>query len=170
MFVWVRIWVLEHIFCDKFWFTTNMECYKKWCSQLKPILWHTHCKLNKTQKIWVYWGLCTKHGFLVTERVNFKSLPIFSFTILIKHRPKGTSHMLEKGTLSTRGRVNPSSLIKPNFTRFGKGLLTVSNWHHNMNASASKLAWYGFPISSLPPNTSLPPVFNHCLKTSSQIP
>ena len=79
---------------------------QKWCSQLKPILWHTHCKLNKNKTIWVYWGLCTKHGFLVTERVNFKSLPIFSFTILIKHRPKGTSHMLEKGTLSTPSSNN----------------------------------------------------------------
>ena len=79
---------------------------QKWCSQLKPILWHTHCKLNKNKTIWVYWGLCTKHGFLVTERVNFKSPPIFSFTILIKHRPKGTSHMLEKGTLSTPSSNN----------------------------------------------------------------
>ena len=79
---------------------------QKWCTQLKPILWHTHCKLNKNKTIWVYWGLCTKHGFLVTERVNFKSPPIFSFTILIKHRPKGTSHMLEKGTLSTPSSNN----------------------------------------------------------------
>ena len=28
----------------------------------------------------------------------------------------------------------------------------------NMNANASRLAWYGFRISSLPPNTSLHPV------------
>ena len=36
-----------------------------------------------------------------------------------------------------------------------------------MNANASRLAW---PLSSLPPNTSLHPVLNYRLKTPSQIP
>ena len=45
----------------------------------------------------------------------------------------------------------------PNFTRFPNHS-ERDFWHHNMNANASRLAWYGFPISSLPPNTSLHPV------------
>ena len=54
-----------------------------------------------------------------------------------------------------------SSLIEPKFTRFSNHP-ERDFWHHNMNANASRLAWYGFPISSLPPNTSLHPVSNHC--------
>ena len=64
------------------------------------------------------------------------------------------------------GGVNPCSLIKPKFTRFSNHS-ERDFWHHNMNANASKLAWYGFLISSLPSNTSLHRVLNHCLNTPS---
>ena len=67
------------------------------------------------------------------------------------------------------GGVNPSSSIKPKFTRFSNHSKR-DFWHQDMNATASRLAWHGFPTSSLPPNTSLHPVLNHCLKTPSQIP
>ena len=58
-------------------------------------------------------------------------------------------------------------ILSPNLPDFQ--ITQMDFWHHNMNANALKLAWYGFPISSLPPNASLHPVLNHRLKTPSQI-
>ena len=85
------------------------------------------------------------------------------------YHSKGSSHIWKERTLSTRGGgVNPCSLIEPKFTRFSNHS-ERDFWHHNMNANASRLAWYGFPISSLPPNPSLRPLSNYCLKTPSHI-
>ena len=86
-------------------------------------------------------------------KISFFQTLFYVFVFANKGRSSVKKTVKKGDIVHQRGRgVNPSSFFKPKFTGFSNHS-EMDFWHHNMNANASRLAWLGPPISSLPPNT-----------------